>query len=75
MKSLEGMVSYPWPKPAKRMINGAAIEDSDSDGEGTLAKAMGAKAKPVEQKKIALIVDTNVLLRQTNLRELMKMKD
>jgi len=33
MKSLEGMVSYPWPKPAKRMVNGVPVSDSDSEGE------------------------------------------
>lgn len=45
MKSLEGVVSYPWAKPAKRMINGIPIEDSDSDGEGTLARALGKNGK------------------------------
>ena len=33
MKSLEGLVSYPWPMPAKRMVNGQPVSDSDSDGE------------------------------------------
>ena len=33
MKSLEGLVYYPFPKPAKRMINGVPVSDSDSDAE------------------------------------------
>ena len=33
MKSLEGLVQYPWPMPAKRMINGVPVDDSDSDAD------------------------------------------
>ena len=38
MKSLEGHVFYPWPKPEKRMINGVPVEDSDSDDDGKAKK-------------------------------------
>jgi len=74
MKSLEGLVSYPWPMPTKRMVNGAPVADSDSDGEDL--KANAPILNEVEGfKKIALIVDTNVLLKQTQLRELLKVRD
>ena len=33
MKSLEGLVWYPWAKPAKRMVNGVPVSDSESDGD------------------------------------------
>lgn len=70
MKSLEGLVSYPWPMPAKRMVNGLAVEDSDSDNEGDRNKATLPDVD--EHKKIALVIDTNVLLKQTQIRELLR---
>jgi len=60
---LEGKVFYPFPVPAKRMVNGVPISDSDSEGEEEKKTAVLEPA--VTHKKIALIVDTNVLLKQT----------
>ena len=59
------------------MVNGVPISDSDSDGEESKAdaKANGNQNELDEHKKIALVVDTNVLLKQTQLRELLKVKD
>ena len=73
MKSLEGLVSYPWPMPAKRMINGVPVEDSDD--EESKSKAEPGQVLPEPAKKIALIIDTNVLLKQTQLRELLHVPD
>ncbi len=74
---LEGKVFYPFPMPTKRMVNGQPVSDSDSDGEEskTDTKAQGVLEQLDEHKKIALVVDTNVLLKQTQLRELLKVKD
>ena len=77
MKQLEGLVSYPWPKPAKRMVNGVPISDSESDEEnkGSKASKKGRVLGPNEKQKIALVIDTNVLLKKTQLRELLKVPD
>lgn len=72
---LEGKVFYPWPMPAKRMVNGVPINDSDSDGEESKQTDSGQANKADEHQKIALVVDTNVLLKKTQLRELLKVKD
>lgn len=78
VECLKGLVTYPFQMPAKRMVNGVEVEDSDSDGE--IERKMNrdkndAAEKSQEKKKIALIVDTNVLLKQTQLRELLKVPD
>ena len=81
MKSLEGIVFYPFPKPTKRMINGVAVSDSDSDAEEEKDKSKneqllaGAASHPPARKKIALVVDTNVLIKQTELRETLHISD
>ena len=33
VECLKGLVTYPFAMPAKRMVNGIEVEDSDSDGE------------------------------------------
>lgn len=77
MKQLEGLVYYPFPMPERRMVNGKPVEDSESDGEEskTDAQANQVLNQPPEEKKIALIIDTNVLLKQTQIRELLKVPD
>ena len=81
MKSLEGLVFYPFPKPTKRMINGVPVSDSDSDVEEENKASKkeqllsGAVSQPPAKKKIALVVDTNVLIKQTELRETLHMRD
>jgi len=75
MKQLEGLVYYPFPVPSRRMINGVPVSDSDSDGEESKAAKPGQVLSEEPQKKIALVIDTNVLLKQTQLRELLKVKD
>ena len=75
MKQLEGLVYYPFPVPSRRMINGVPVSDSDSDGEESKAAKPGQVLQEEPQKKIALVIDTNVLLKQTQLRELLKVND
>ena len=76
MKSLAGLVTYPWAIPAHRMINGVAVSDSDSDDEESKAKSKQVLPPAVpEKKKIALVIDTNVLLKQMELRHTLKIKD
>ena len=77
MKQLEGLVYYPFPMPEKRMVNGKPVEESESDGEETKtdAQANQVLSQPPEEKKIALVIDTNVLLKQTQIRELLKVPD
>ena len=66
MKQLEGLVNYPWAVPNKRMVNGEFISDSESDEESRAKKSKKATLPAVdEHKKIALVIDTNVLLKQT----------
>ena len=73
---LQGHVFYPFPVPAKRMVNGVPVSDSDEDHsdaeESKVDGQVGQGAATEEHKKIALVVDTNVLLKQTQLRELLK---
>ena len=67
---------YPFAMPTKRMVNGVPVSDSESDGE---EKSKAAKSKnlqqPEERQKIALVVDTNVILKRTQIRELLKVSD
>jgi len=70
---LEGLVSYPWAKPAKRMINGVEVPDSDEEEEVKAKTAPRVVAD--ENQKIALVVDTNVLLKQTQLKEMLRVSD
>ena len=58
---LEGHVFYPFPVPAKRTINGVEVPDSDEETEES--KAKDNKKMADEDQKIALVVDTNVLLK------------
>ena len=76
---LEGHVFYPFPVPTKRMVNGVPVSDSDeehNDTEESKVDGLANQSAAVEEhKKIALVVDTNVLLKQTQLRELLKVQD
>ena len=47
MKQLEGLVYYPFPMPAKRMVNGVPVEDSESDNEETKGDAGNGQNKQV----------------------------
>ena len=75
MKSLEGLVTYPWAIPAHRMINGVAVSDSESDDEEGKTKKQVLPPAEEKKKKIALVIDTNVLLKQMELRHTLKIKD
>ena len=63
MKQLEGLVHYPFPMPTKRMVNGVAVSDSESDNEESKVKGENTLPAVEEHKKITLVVDTNVLLK------------
>ena len=66
----------PFELPKKRMINGVEISDSDSDGESKIMKRKDRDDPAArEDKKVALIIDTNVLLKRTELREMLKVPD